>query len=144
MRLFHSVTAVFAAVLIMAGAANADTLKVDGVFGPETASASSSVYNQGLQIESWSWGASNSGGATRPPSSGVVNVVFKRGFAGRQALRAMYDENRQIPAMTLTTTERGKTVKYKLERVFIKSWSTSGDADDRPTEEVAFYYNKIG
>jgi hypothetical protein len=27
--------------------------------------------------------------------------------------------------------------------VFVKSWSTSGDADDRPTEEVAFYYNKI-
>lgn len=35
-------------------------------------------------------------------------------------------------------------LKYKLDRVFIKSWSTSGDADDRPTEEVAFYYNKIG
>jgi len=32
---------------------------------------------------------------------------------------------------------------YKLERAFVKSWSTSGDADDRPTEEVAFYYNKI-
>ena len=29
------------------------------------------------------------------------------------------------------------------EQAFIKSWSTSGDADDRPTEEVAFYYNKI-
>jgi hypothetical protein len=28
-------------------------------------------------------------------------------------------------------------------RTFVKSWSTSGDADDRPTEEVAFYYNKI-
>lgn len=25
----------------------------------------------------------------------------------------------------------------------MKSWSTSGDADDRPTEEVSFYYNKI-
>ena len=25
----------------------------------------------------------------------------------------------------------------------VRSWSTSGDADDRPTEEVAFYYNKI-
>ena len=25
----------------------------------------------------------------------------------------------------------------------LKSWSISGDADDRPTEEVAFYYNKI-
>ena len=34
-------------------------------------------------------------------------------------------------------------LRYKLDRVFVKSWSTSGDADDRPTEEVAFYYNKI-
>ena len=50
-------------------------------------------------------------------------------------------------------------LKYKLDRVTVKSWSistetdtsagdagtasTSGDADDRPTEEVAFYYNKI-
>ena len=34
-------------------------------------------------------------------------------------------------------------LKYLLERCFIKSWSISGDADDRPTEEVAFYYNQI-
>jgi len=34
-------------------------------------------------------------------------------------------------------------LKYILARCFVKSWSTSGDADDRPTEEVAFYYNKI-
>jgi hypothetical protein len=26
---------------------------------------------------------------------------------------------------------------------FVKSWSTSGDADDRPTEEVAFYYTPL-
>ena len=32
---------------------------------------------------------------------------------------------------------------YVMERCYVKSWSTSGDADDRPTEEVAFYYNKI-
>ena len=32
---------------------------------------------------------------------------------------------------------------YKLDRCFVKSWSTSGDADDRPTEEVAFHYNRI-
>ena len=35
-------------------------------------------------------------------------------------------------------------MRYVLDRVFIKSWSTSGDADDRPTEEVAMYYNRIG
>jgi type VI secretion system secreted protein Hcp len=34
-------------------------------------------------------------------------------------------------------------LKYKLDRCFVKSWSTSGDADERPTEEAAFYYNKI-
>jgi type VI protein secretion system component Hcp len=34
-------------------------------------------------------------------------------------------------------------LKYKLGRCFVKSWLTSGDADDRPTEEVAFYFNRI-
>ncbi|MDH3313934.1 MAG: type VI secretion system tube protein Hcp [Nitrosopumilus sp.] len=34
-------------------------------------------------------------------------------------------------------------LKYKLDRVFVKSWSTSGDADDRPTEEVTFVYAGI-
>ena len=34
-------------------------------------------------------------------------------------------------------------LQYKLDRCFVKKWSTSSDADDRPTEEVAFYYNKI-
>lgn len=32
---------------------------------------------------------------------------------------------------------------YKLSRTFVKSWSISGDADDRPTEEVSFLYNQI-
>ena len=35
------------------------------------------------------------------------------------------------------------TDAYVLDRVFVKSWTISGDADERPTEEVAFYYNKI-
>ena len=34
-------------------------------------------------------------------------------------------------------------LKYKLDRAFVRGWSTSGDADDRPTEEVAFYFSKI-
>lgn len=34
-------------------------------------------------------------------------------------------------------------LKYKLDRVFVKSWSTSGDADDRPTEEVALNYTEV-
>lgn len=34
-------------------------------------------------------------------------------------------------------------LQFRLDNVFIKSWSMSGDADDRPTEEVALWYNKI-
>jgi len=34
-------------------------------------------------------------------------------------------------------------LQFKLNRCMVKSWSTSGDADDRPTEEVAFLYNKV-
>jgi type VI secretion system secreted protein Hcp len=34
-------------------------------------------------------------------------------------------------------------LRYLLDRCFVKSWTTSGDADDRPTEDVAFYYNRI-
>lgn len=43
----------------------------------------------------------------------------------------------------MAETEPMCYLQYKLDRCFVKSWSTSGDADDRPTEEVAFYYNKI-
>ena len=32
---------------------------------------------------------------------------------------------------------------FVMERCYIKSWSTSSEADDHPTEEVAFYFNKI-
>jgi type VI protein secretion system component Hcp len=34
-------------------------------------------------------------------------------------------------------------LRYMLHRCFIKSWTTTASADDRPTEEVAFYYNRI-
>lgn len=42
-------------------------------------------------------------------------------------------------------TERKNVVylQVALDTVFVKSWSMSGDADDRPTEEVALWYNRI-
>lgn len=32
---------------------------------------------------------------------------------------------------------------FKLDNAFIKTWSVSGDGDDRPTEDVTLWYNKI-
>ena len=39
--------------------------------------------------------------------------------------------------------EAATYLKYKLDRVFVKSWSTSGDADDRPTEEVVILFTGL-
>lgn len=32
---------------------------------------------------------------------------------------------------------------FKLETAFIKTWSISGDGDDRPSEDITIWYNKI-
>lgn len=34
--------------------------------------------------------------------------------------------------------------EYRWQSVFVKSWPTSGDADDRPTEENAVNFYNIG
>ncbi|GJL92243.1 hypothetical protein [Hyphococcus sp.] len=142
MRVLRSVTALLAASLMLAGAANAANMfmKISDVPGD-----SAEYSGDQIEVLSWSWGETNDSAAKRPTDNGagIVHVTLKRGFAGRSAVRSIYDGKREIPALILTTQERGKTVEYKLERCFIKSWSTSGDADDRPTEEIAFYYNKI-
>ncbi len=84
-------------------------------------------------------------GKDAPPAKGrpgTANLTLKRGMLS-QSFARLKAEQREIPSLTLTLGEGRSAVEYKLERVFVKSWSTSGDADDRPTEEVAFYYNKI-
>ena len=84
-------------------------------------------------------------GKDTPPAKGTpgtLNLTLKRGVLS-QSFSRLKTEQREIPSLTLTLGEGRSAVKYKLERVFVSSWSTSSDADDRPTEEVAFYYNKI-
>ena len=34
-------------------------------------------------------------------------------------------------------------LQMKLDNVFVKTWGISGDEDERPTEEVTLWYNKI-
>lgn len=33
---------------------------------------------------------------------------------------------------------------FKLDNSYIKSWTCSGDGDDRPTEDFTIWYNKMG
>ncbi|AMV33488.1 hypothetical protein VN12_15280 [Pirellula sp. SH-Sr6A] len=50
-----------------------------------------------------------------------------------------------VEAITTPGNDRKNVVylAFKLDNVFVKSWSMSGDADDRPSEDVALWYNKI-
>lgn len=80
--------------------------------------------------------------------SGELKMSLKKGFEGRDDLYRYFESKEPIAELTIATEGRtadGRVcyLKYKLDRCFVKSWSVSGDADDRPTEEVAFYYNKI-
>lgn len=69
---------------------------------------------------------------SKPLDRGAVRVKVKFPWAGC-AVGARY------PVITLGDGAGS----YRLQDVTVASCGRSGDADDRPTEEVAFYYNKI-
>lgn len=74
-------------------------------------------------------------------SPGTAEIDFVEVAGGEDAAASEFDLKALDTA--LAETQPMCYLKYKLDRCFVKSWSISGDADDRPTEEVAFYYNKI-
>lgn len=67
-----------------------------------------------------------------PAAKGSVWVRMSSPWAGCRV-------GKRYPSLELG--EGGKT--YTLQDVTVANCGRSGDADDRPTEEVAFYYNKI-
>ncbi|MEO1251472.1 MAG: type VI secretion system tube protein Hcp [Pseudomonadota bacterium] len=103
--------------------------------------------NEWFIADSFSFGVEREMKASRE-GPGTLVLTMPQGFKGSDALRRYQVSGEAIPSLSLiapSTNATGETVylRYKLDRCFVKSWSTSGDADDRPTEEVAFYYNKI-
>lgn len=72
------------------------------------------------------------------PNSKTTRALIESGLEGR--------EIPEIEILVAQPSRKGEPVvylKYKLDRCFVKSWSTTGDAGYRPTEEIAFYYNKL-
>lgn len=151
-----------AAMLAFVGAsAEADAaiyVKIPGIPGDAT----SEGYNNGewFVADSFSFGVerelkkSSGKGGTADINIGIgelQDVTISKSLDSASVLLAQYAINgNSCGAAEIDFVEvAGETeapvayLKYKLDRCFVKSWNTSGDADDRPTEEVAFYYNKI-
>ena len=148
----------FLAPFVVASSLNAAVdmfLQLDGIKGE----SKDTKYPETIEIESFSWGASNTGASGGGGGAGKVimqdvHFVAKVSKASPQLLLACA-EGKHIPKAVLygrKAGDDGRTQDYltiTLEDVFITSVSqtgrtpTSAGGDSRPTEEVAFYYNRI-
>lgn len=70
------------------------------------------------------------------------NMLARKAISGSSCKEANI---KFVEAITDKAGERWNLVYlwFKLDNVFVKSWSVSGDGDDRPSEDVALWYNKL-
>lgn len=134
-------------------------VKVGG-FGSKEVMAAGYDDGKWFAVDSFSFGVdrvlkeTGEKGGTEDINIGVGElrpiVVTKRldDVSGRLAQTAINGNSVGTAEFDFVTMDAGAGkpvvyLKYKLARCFVTSWSTSGDADNPPSEEVAFYYNKI-
>ena len=67
-------------------------------------------------------------------SARLAQLAINGNSFGKAEIHVIEEDSKGTPVVTM---------QYILERGFVQSWSTSARAGERPTEEVAFYYNKI-
>lgn len=151
-------TVIGAAASLAPAAADADILvRCDAVSGTELGPDGEREWfiaeSFGFGVEREMKESGEKGGTSEPATSApnLSEIVVTKSMDTATVQLAQYAINGNSPgacriALTNGTDANGKPLcylAYKLDRAFVKSWSTSGDADDRPTEEVAFYYNKL-
>ncbi len=117
-------------------------LEIDGIKGE------SKVLRGAVDVFSWSFGASRPAsvggqqGAIKFEPIAFVKVSDK----ASPTLALTCATGKHIPKAVLHVRKSGATQDYyviTMSEVLISSFSTSGDADDRPTEEVAFSYGTV-
>ncbi len=133
-------------------------VKIDGLAGHGDAVLKGYEDGDWFVADSFSFGVeremkgSGGKGGTADINIGVGELqecTISKSMDSASALLAQYAVNgnsgggAQIDFVQIGGDRPWTVLRYKLDRCFVKSWSTSGDADDRPTEEVALYCNKI-
>jgi type VI protein secretion system component Hcp len=133
-------------------------VKVENV--PGSTAVKVQGYNDGnwFQASSFAFGMdremSESGerGGTEDINIGVGdlgNIVITKALDGGSPRLAQFGVNGNSPGDVEIHFVKGPNnpkvlMIYKLDRAFVKSWSTSGDGgNEPPTETVAFYFNRI-
>lgn len=135
---------------------------VEGVIGDCKVGGKSGPFKNYFTADSFSFGverelADSAKGGTADINIGVgelqectisKSMDTASAYLARKAISGSSSKTAEIKfveAITKDDNERYNVVylAFKLDNVFIKSWSVSGDGDDRPTEDVAIWYNKI-
>jgi type VI secretion system secreted protein Hcp len=126
-------------------------IKLDGIEGEST----DSKHKNEIDVESWSWGATHSGG-TRPgggAGAGKVSVqdfhfVMRLNKASVGLARACVT-GRHIKEATLSARKAGKGqqdhLTYKFYDILVSSYQTGADeeTDVLPTDAVSLNFAKI-
>lgn len=115
-------------------------LKIDGIDGE----SKDADHDKWIDVLSWSWGETSSSagaasGRRSSPGEGPGTLTISKSVdKSSPKLTQACNSGRSLPKATVSDGAR----TYTLYNVRL-SCTTSGAAGDRPTEEIAFYYNKI-
>jgi type VI secretion system secreted protein Hcp len=127
-------------------------LKIDGIPGEAT----DHKHKDEIQLESFSWGETNSGTHAHSSGGGGAGKVQMQDFhfvmkvnkASPKLLLACAT-GQHIKEATLTCRKAGKDqqeyLKFKFNDLLISSYQTggSGHSDVVPTDQISFNYSKI-
>ena len=126
-------------------------LKLDGIDGE----SGDSQFPKHIQLESWSWGETNSG-QHATGSGGGAGKVSMQDFhftvpinRSSPKLFLACATGEHIKGATLTCRKAGKTqqefLKWKFSDILISSYNTggSGGSDVVPIDQVSFNFTKI-
>lgn len=124
-------------------------LKIDGIPGEST----DEKHKDQIDVESWSWGETNTAGHSTGGGGGAGKVAFqdfhftmKVNKASPKLMQAAAS-GQHIKEAVLTAQlsgERGQEfLEIKMTNVFVTSYQTGGSAGDLPTESISLNFTKI-
>ena len=125
-------------------------LKIDGIEGE----SKDSKHKNEIDILSWSWGCSQSGGMAYGGGGGAGKVSMQDFHFTMRCNKATPHlifacaSGKHIPKALLTVRKAGgkqeEFLKYSFTDLLISSYQTGGsDGMDVPTESVSFNYTKV-
>jgi type VI secretion system secreted protein Hcp len=126
-------------------------LKLDGIVGDST----SSEFSGWIEIQSFSWGASNPANTSSGGGGGAGKVSFsdivitKTISRGSPYLALACASGKHISGGEIAETKptgNGKEVTYltyKLTDVLVTSYQTGGDVGGRPSESISLNFTRL-